>query len=119
MADEVLLKILKQGADAWNKARRGSYTMGPAVFENTRTGNILRIGFVPANLAEAELSGADLKNFLLSKANLSRANLKKADLQGTDLSNADLSGADLSGATLMGKSNKHRINSSVAIFIQE
>ena len=114
MADEVLLKILKQGADAWNKARRGSYTMGPAVFEDTKTGDTLRIGFVPADLAEAELSGADLKNFLLSKANLGRANLKKADLQGTDLSNADLSGADLSGANLS-SANLSKANLDAAI----
>ena len=49
------------------------------------------VGFISANLTNADLSGADLREALLQNANLSGANLQNANLSGANLQNANLS----------------------------
>jgi len=88
MANEEHLKILKQGAEAWNRWREANPETQP---------NLRR-----ADLSEADLNGAYLMRANLSGANLSWANLIRAKLIGADLSGASLIGADLSGANLNG-----------------
>jgi hypothetical protein len=65
MADDELVKILKQGVEAWNKWRREN----PEIW--------------------LDLAGADLIDASLSGANLSRANLSFALLNGANFRAAD------------------------------
>ena len=69
MAEPAHLKILNQGADAWNKWRK----------ENPDIQPILR----QANLKRLNLPRADH-----SKVDLRRANLSRADLCGAELGDA-------------------------------
>jgi hypothetical protein len=73
MADEEQLRILRQGAEAWNDWRR----------QAPDTDIDLRL----ANLREANLSGAHLGRADLNGANLAGANLAGAKLLETILSN--------------------------------
>ena len=81
MANRKHLKILKQGAVAWNEWREANREIKP-------------------DLSGANLSGADLIGADLGHANLSRASLKEVNLYGAILSFADLSMADLARANL-------------------
>jgi len=91
MADEEMLKILRQGEAVWNKWR----TENPDVRINLSGANLNQ-----AKLEKANLSGANLIMAKLSRANLHRANLRWACLNGAKLGRADLRGANLSGANL-------------------
>ena len=79
--DEEHLKIIRQGAAAWNEWR----------WKNLD---------IKVDLSEADLSGANLIGVLLIGADLSGADLSDADLSDADLSKADLTGAFLSRAFL-------------------
>ncbi len=88
MANKKQLRILKQGAVAWNQWKS----------ENP----LIRPDLSGADLSGANLSGADLIGANLSGVDLCRAHLIKADLRLAHLSGADLSGANLSGTNLSG-----------------
>jgi hypothetical protein len=88
MAKKEHLRILKEGADAWNKWRKDTKLISPDLHD--------------ADLIEAKLSRANL-----SRANLSHSDLGRADLLGADLSHADLIGADLIQANLIGADLSH------------
>ena len=92
MANAKHLKILKEGAAAWNQWRRKSS-------EEARDG-LFRSDLSEADLFNANLIGADLRKADLSGTNLIRADLNRADLSGADLSKAYLHGADLHGTNL-------------------
>ncbi len=102
MADPELVKILRQGVDAWNRWRQQQ----PAgqfidLSEASLSGiNLRSADLVGMNLSNAGLSGADLGGASLIEANLSEANLTEANLAGANLSAANLTRADLSRAKL-------------------
>jgi uncharacterized protein YjbI with pentapeptide repeats len=121
MANYKQLKILKEGASAWNNWRykysdEALDLSGANLSGIDLTGAILsHIDFSGADLSNAILErttllGADLCNVTLSGAYLSQANfmyalLNNADLTGAELNfaildNANLSGADLSTSNL-------------------
>jgi uncharacterized protein YjbI with pentapeptide repeats len=116
MANEEHLKILKQGAEAWNEWREANGDMAPDLSGASLRGE--HLGY--ANLSRAILSGVDLSGAILSEAiltgadlsrailittdlggaNLTRAYLGEADLSDADLSRADLTRTDLTDANL-------------------
>lgn len=100
MADETHLKIIKQGAEAWNQWREGNQQK---IHELSGADHI-EASYVEANLdlSGADLRGADLTKADLSYTNLSHTDLREADLRGADLYRADLFGADLFVADLSG-----------------
>lgn len=110
MADEELVKLLKQGADAWNEWRKDNQERQDLIdlIKPPLSIEVFKAAFsMKANLSHADLSGADLKGANLGKtnffsANLSLADLKEADLSQAVLTNANLLGADLLGANLTG-----------------
>jgi hypothetical protein len=92
MANEDQIRILRQGAEVWNKWR----------MDNPDE----HIELSRANLSEADLNGANLSGGNLYKANLSEARLIgtkfiQANLIDAKLIQANLSGADLSGVILV------------------
>jgi hypothetical protein len=88
MANDEQLRILRQGAEAWNGWR----------LEHPDDG----IDLSRANLSGAKLSGADLSGADLSEADLFEADLSWAKLSGSDLFRTDLMRANLSEAVLIG-----------------
>src|SRR6266498_740182 len=85
------VKILKQGAEAWNKWFRRKLASGlPDLSE--------------ADLSDTDLSGCDLRGVSLKKAILIRANLSHADLRGANLSESFLFRANLQEAEATGAS---------------
>ncbi len=76
LANPEHLKILKKGAEAWNKWRREN----PAVIPDLR---------------KADLSHANLGLAILTRANLTGADLKGVNLMGADLTEADITGVEL------------------------
>lgn len=91
MANPEHLKVLKQGAESWNKWRNDNQDITPELF-----GAVLS----NADLVCANLSGANLAYAELFQANLLKANLHKANLTRTKLIGATLSGADISASNL-------------------
>ncbi len=108
MADRKLLKILGQGAEAWNKWRDKVDDPVPDLRGAT---------IPPVNLSGANLSGANLSLAVLAGSNLSGANLRVADLSYARLIRTNLSNADMSHAGLIG-SSLHIVNLSGADFRQ-
>lgn len=122
MADPVLVKILKEGSEAWNSWRKRypedfqvDLSYADLSFANLSNAdlmyaNLRGIDLRNADLSSANLHGADLSNAILCDVNLgsadlrtsdlSYANLSFADLRDINLSNANLRGADLSQAYL-------------------
>lgn len=102
MADENLVKILKQGSEVWNKWREEH----PEITSPDLSGAVLnRVELDSCNLGGsdlnmAELDGASLKNAYLYNANLNGARLNGANLSACYLYRAELSGAHLEGANL-------------------
>jgi hypothetical protein len=107
------LKILRQGAEAWNKWRIENRGIAPNLswgnlsgadlsMVNLSEANLSRAIFLWTNLSEANLNGATLSATNLSRANLHGANFNTANLNGADLRWANLSGANLAGANLRG-----------------
>ena len=107
------LKILMQGADAWNKWRQQNPSVIPdlsgiqlegMVLSETnlphskRKGvllNLRKVNLSSSNLTDCVLDGAELR-----KANLESANLRKVDLRKSDLREANLSKCRLNRANL-------------------
>lgn len=124
MANDVHLRILKQGVSAWNQWR----SENPSVVPDLSDANLIYTDLAGANLNEAylrkaqlikgNLNGACLISADLRWANLGGATLTgeaklmhadlvdahmvEAELVGADLSDANLSGADLRRAKLQG-----------------
>jgi uncharacterized protein YjbI with pentapeptide repeats len=96
MANEQLLEILRQGADAWNAWREDNRHKLRSDHPVDFTGANLQ----GANLSGANLSGADLYGASLPIANLTGANLSRAHVSRADLSGANLTGANLTRAVL-------------------
>ena len=76
MANEEILKVLKQGATAWNQWK-----------ENNPD-------------SETDFSGVDLRGANLQSTNLEKASFRKTKLQFANLNKANLEGASLKGARL-------------------
>ncbi len=86
MADKALLKLLSQGAPAWNRWRtlyRSSHSMSQ-----------------PLDLKEADLSGSDFDRMNFTGVDFTKANLSRADLSNVNFSGATLSGANLNNARI-------------------
>ena len=71
MADEELIKILKQGPHVWNEWRSKQLDLSGVIRPPD------------TDLTGINLHGANLKGALLAKTNLTGANLTGADLRGT------------------------------------
>jgi len=136
MANDEQLRILQQGAEAWNKwrtenpnpglvdlsgakligARLNSADLRCADFSRAK---LIAANFIGANLCGANLDGADLRNSNLSGANLNGAGLIWAQLSGSILDRADLNKACLMGAQLNGtKLNRAILNKAYLIGAQ-
>ena len=108
MADPEYLKILKQGAEVWNRWRNQNQMVQPDLREASLAAaaldhaNLRSVNLSNADLSGAQLSAADLCGANLMAAGLSRANLFKANLESVSLINANLSAANLNGADLTG-----------------
>ena len=91
MANEEQVKILKQGAETWNKWREENRDVKPDLYR------------------------ADLSEANLSEANLIEANLEGANLEGANFYRADLTGADLTGVDLREAKNltQEQIDSAI------
>lgn len=105
MADPKHLKLLKQGADVWNKWRQDH----PVTTPNFEEAQLQGVSLEKAWLSGANLQGANLRGANLERANLQRASLHRADLQCANLHLADLRGASLFEANLHG-ANLNRAN---------
>ncbi len=82
MANQNLLKLLRDGVSAWNDWRANN-------------------PFVSLDLSEADFQRAMLKGADLSFANFERSNLWQVDFSKANLSGAALGYADLTEATLV------------------
>lgn len=90
MANPKHVKMLRRGAEKWNRWH-------PAEFDSVDFSGFDIRG---ANFAKAELAGVELRGADLRGADLSEANLSGAVLNGVNLTDANLLGADLGGADL-------------------
>ena len=93
MADEELIKILKQGPHVWNEWRSKQLDLSGVIRPPD------------TDLTGIDLHDANLKGALLTKTNLTGADLRDARLDGASLSDANLTGANLTGADLRGTKN--------------
>lgn len=108
MANPEHLKILEQGADAWNQWRQDNLgkRVGPRKTVHIHGGQGLRSAtWVGRNVLD--LTRADLVGDVLKGANFASVDLMGANLQGSDLSGANMTGANLflvrfTAATLSG-----------------
>ena len=98
MADEVQLKILKQGVEVWNSWRQDNRGQN-AVLSNAefRGADLSGIDFRMADLRNSLLIDVDLRNSDLNEAKFVGAHLVRTRLNGAKLHNANLGGLDLSG----------------------
>ena len=107
MANEDLLKILKQGPGAWGEWRADNLGVNqiPNKVDLTRAKlNGAKLGganLSGAELRDAKLGGADLRDAYLDEAELRGADLNGANLSRAKLVEADLSKADLRDANLV------------------
>jgi hypothetical protein len=120
MANPEHLKILKQGAKAWNEWRSEHRDIHPDLISADLMGAKLRgVDLSVANLTFAKLGGADLSLADFNSAQLIfaelSANLSHAHFDYTDLYHADLSNANLNHAYLF-DINLSRANLSGADF---
>jgi hypothetical protein len=106
MANKEHLKILKKGADAWNKWREKNNIIQTDLSEvdlsgtNLKGANLYHANLNDTNFFNANLSGAQLVFAELNGASLVKANLSGAYLSFVNLIDADLSFANISGANL-------------------
>ena len=96
MANAEHIRLLKQGAEIWNRWRALSGNTRPELSEADLSW--AEIG--PANLNGANLARARLRGARLNDADLYRAELFEADLSAANLTTADLTGAHLKQANL-------------------
>jgi len=103
MANSEQFKIIKEGAEVWNKWRDENDEIKPELLGADLGGaDLSEADLREANLSGADLAGADLSDADLSGANLSDADLSHADLSGADLREVDFAGTDLMFAILRG-----------------
>ena len=95
MATEEHLRILKQGATAWNEWY-GKHR-DPPDLKGADLANIFLSG---VNLRNADLTRTNLSHAIFNQANFLAADLRGADFSGAELVNANLTIADLRGASL-------------------
>jgi uncharacterized protein YjbI with pentapeptide repeats len=115
MAIEEQVKLLKQGAEAWNEWRKENPRIEIDLEEADLEGaDLSGVILVKANFIKANLIGAKLGKAYFDAAYLCEANLKGADLEDAELLLADLTDADLSGANLT-RANLYRISLRGAI----
>jgi uncharacterized protein YjbI with pentapeptide repeats len=103
MADEEQVRILKQGAGAWNAWRSQAEVTKIDLFGADLSGTDLDLGganLMDADLRFADLSGAGLSNASLRGAQFRRATLRRVNLSEADLTEASLYLADLDQADL-------------------
>jgi uncharacterized protein YjbI with pentapeptide repeats len=101
MANKEHLKILKQGADAWNDWReREPETQADLSGLTLNNENLFKVNLKEVNLKWTDLSEASLYGENLCGADLTGANLSKSNLSEADLSRANLRKANLSEASL-------------------
>ena len=96
MADQNQLKLLQQGAKAWNNWRKDNRK----VEIDLREALLTDLNLYQVNLSEANLNGAFLMRSSFRGANLNGADFRKTDFSRADFSEADLSEANLSEADL-------------------
>jgi hypothetical protein len=106
MPDQLQLKLLRHGSEAWNAWRKANRRVKP----DLRGAKLGHAHLTGADMANADFSGADLHGadlsgavFYLSKFNdvdLSTADLSRAEMASSDFRGAVLSKADLSSAVL-------------------
>src|SRR5579883_342746 len=103
MADPELVKILRQGVDAWNRLRQQSADQLMDLSGASLSGiNLRGADLVGVNLSNADLIKADLSGAILIEANLSNANLANTDQVGTSLIGSNLANANMAEANLAG-----------------
>ena len=108
MADEEQVKILEQGAGAWNEWRRSNRrTKIDLASADLRQADLRGANFVDANLTSVDFVQADLEEVKFSSANLAGAVLAGTNLRGAvflsaNLGRADFAIANLSEAILIG-----------------
>lgn len=108
MAAAEHLKILKRGAEVWNKWRLKHEDVEPDLLgAYLHLANLIDADLRNANLTDANLSYAALSGATLSRANLSGANLRGAKLSDVNLDGADLRNADLRNADLINANLSH------------
>jgi TIR domain/Pentapeptide repeats (8 copies) len=106
MADENLVAILRQGAEAWRKWVRVHFRFNQGATQWDLSGaslanaNLANVDLTGAIAGGAQFNGTDLSGAHLFFAHLGGANLRGAKLTATNLAYADLSNADLSEADL-------------------
>jgi uncharacterized protein YjbI with pentapeptide repeats len=91
MADPKHLKILNQGAEAWNNWRESEFYTAP---------ELRGTDFREIDIGQMDLSGVDLSNSNFSGKDLSDRGLMDANLTGTELNGANLTKARLVSANL-------------------
>ena len=101
MANEEHLKILKQGAEAWNKWRVQNPQIKPDLSHfDFNHASLSRVNLSRANLSFANLNMATLLEADLSEANLYKANCDRLIATGATLSHADSVEASFVSASL-------------------
>lgn len=96
MANEVQMRIIKQGAQLWNQWRKRN----PAVKPNLSNADLSRMDLQEANFSLTNLTGSKFNRSNLAHANFSSANLSKASFNNADLSHSDFTRCDLGKAIL-------------------
>ena len=100
MANEVHLKWLREGVEAWNK-RRELIPFFPDLSDMVTTQNeLMSINFSSSDLRHAKLNGIDLTNANLSGSELNVAEFKLAILCGANFRTSDVTGAIFDGANV-------------------
>jgi uncharacterized protein YjbI with pentapeptide repeats len=96
MANEEHLRILRQGAEIWNRWRADN----PQIKVDLSNGSLHGVSLHGIDLSRADLRGADLTRAGLRNADLSRADLTEVDLRQAEMFHALLREACLRKANL-------------------
>jgi uncharacterized protein YjbI with pentapeptide repeats len=108
MSNDEHLKILKRGAEVWNKWRKQNATIRPDLSgAELGRADLFIVGLTHAGFDRGDLSSVDFDRVNLCEANLATANLvltnfSEANFTGADLTMADFRSADLTGANFSG-----------------